>query len=289
MRNSRKSEKEAKFKRSSGWTRSVLPGVRKARVSGTRWCLIFQGCITNYPQTSWLKTTRTYYLVVLEGWDGLAGRTELGASLWGGCQVASQGRLHLEAQLHLENLTTGELPELLAGASPRWFSVRGTLECVHVLATARWLGKERKKEAERKKNAEDRPEADFPVIYNLMTEGPQHCAPCHRPYRPTWLNGPGDQAEDARGRRGPGGISASQGPATSADSRWPRRAGHRWTNTSAAVHVCESHWVVSNFLRPQGLYSPRNSPGQKTRVGSLSLLQGYCVWKAAKTQVSFES
>ena len=32
--------------------------------------------------------------------------------------------------------------------------------------------------------------------------------------------------------------------------------------------------VVSNSLRPHGLYSPWNSPGQNTRVGSLSLLQG---------------
>ena len=32
--------------------------------------------------------------------------------------------------------------------------------------------------------------------------------------------------------------------------------------------------VVSDSLRPQGLYSPWNSPGQNTGVGSLSLLQG---------------
>ena len=31
---------------------------------------------------------------------------------------------------------------------------------------------------------------------------------------------------------------------------------------------------MSNSLRPHGLYSPWNSPGQITRVGSLSLLQG---------------
>ena len=36
----------------------------------------------------------------------------------------------------------------------------------------------------------------------------------------------------------------------------------------------ESHSVVSNSLQPHGLYSPRNSPGQNTGVGSLSLLQG---------------
>ena len=32
--------------------------------------------------------------------------------------------------------------------------------------------------------------------------------------------------------------------------------------------------VVSNSLQPHGIYSPWNSPGQITRVGSLSLLQG---------------
>ena len=36
----------------------------------------------------------------------------------------------------------------------------------------------------------------------------------------------------------------------------------------------ESHSVVSNSLWPLGLYSPWNSPGQNTGVGSLSLLQG---------------
>ena len=32
-------------------------------------------------------------------------------------------------------------------------------------------------------------------------------------------------------------------------------------------------WIVSNSLQPRGLYSPWNSPGQNTGVGSLSLLQ----------------
>ena len=36
----------------------------------------------------------------------------------------------------------------------------------------------------------------------------------------------------------------------------------------------ESCSVVSDSLRPPGLYSPWNSPGQNTGVGSLSLLQG---------------
>ena len=48
--------------------------------------------------------------------------------------------------------------------------------------------------------------------------------------------------------------------------------------------------VPSDFLQPHGQYSPWNSPGQNTRVGSISLLQGifpnqgwnqdflYCRW-----------
>ena len=35
----------------------------------------------------------------------------------------------------------------------------------------------------------------------------------------------------------------------------------------------ESHSVMSNSLQPRGLYSPWNSPGWNTGVGSLSLLQ----------------
>ena len=35
----------------------------------------------------------------------------------------------------------------------------------------------------------------------------------------------------------------------------------------------ESHSVGSDSLRPHGLYSPWNSPGQNTGVGSLFLLQ----------------
>ena len=36
----------------------------------------------------------------------------------------------------------------------------------------------------------------------------------------------------------------------------------------------ESCLVMSDSLQPHGLYSPFNSPGQNTEVGSLSLLQG---------------
>ena len=37
----------------------------------------------------------------------------------------------------------------------------------------------------------------------------------------------------------------------------------------------ENHSVVSDSLQPHGLYSPWNSPGQSTGVGSHSLLRGY--------------
>ena len=40
------------------------------------------------------------------------------------------------------------------------------------------------------------------------------------------------------------------------------------------VAESESCSVMSDSLRPHGLYSPWNSPGQNTGVGSLSLLQG---------------
>ena len=36
----------------------------------------------------------------------------------------------------------------------------------------------------------------------------------------------------------------------------------------------ESHSVMCDSLQLHGLYSPWNSPGQNTRMGSLSLLQG---------------
>ena len=39
------------------------------------------------------------------------------------------------------------------------------------------------------------------------------------------------------------------------------------------INSNESHLVVSNSMGPHGLYSPWNSPGQNTGVGSLSLPQ----------------
>ena len=43
---------------------------------------------------------------------------------------------------------------------------------------------------------------------------------------------------------------------------------------SFLASVSKSRSVVSDFLRPHGLYSPWNSLGQSTGVGCLSLLQG---------------
>ena len=45
------------------------------------------------------------------------------------------------------------------------------------------------------------------------------------------------------------------------------------TNFVLDCTLSESRSVVSSSLRPHGLYSPWNSPGQNTGVGSLSLLQ----------------
>ena len=48
----------------------------------------------------------------------------------------------------------------------------------------------------------------------------------------------------------------------------------RWQEYRECENEMEGCSVVSDSLRPYGLYSPWNSPGQNTGVGSLSLLQG---------------
>ena len=53
-------------------------------------------------------------------------------------------------------------------------------------------------------------------------------------------------------------------------SLWSNSHIHTWCE----VKWSESHSVVSDSLWPHGLYSPWNSPGQNTGMGSLSLLQG---------------
>ena len=57
-------------------------------------------------------------------------------------------------------------------------------------------------------------------------------------------------------------------------SRWPKCWGFHISCDLKVRSESESRSVVSASLRPCGLYSPWNSPGQNTGVGSLSLLQG---------------
>ena len=52
------------------------------------------------------------------------------------------------------------------------------------------------------------------------------------------------------------------------------RVRHDSSDLAAAAHKSESRSVVSDSLQPHGLYSPWNSPGQNTSVGSLSFFQG---------------
>ena len=51
----------------------------------------------------------------------------------------------------------------------------------------------------------------------------------------------------------------------------------------------ESCSVTSNSLQPHGLYSPWNSPGQDTKVGSFSLLQGIFPTQGSKQSLLHSS
>ena len=55
------------------------------------------------------------------------------------------------------------------------------------------------------------------------------------------------------------------------EKMWGWRVG---SQNITEVKWSENHSVVSDSLRPHGLYSPWNSPGQNTGVGSHSVLQG---------------
>ena len=58
-------------------------------------------------------------------------------------------------------------------------------------------------------------------------------------------------------------------------TKWSKSERERQTPyISYMWDLSESHSVVSNSLWPHALYSPWNSPGQNTGVGSLSLLRG---------------
>ena len=59
----------------------------------------------------------------------------------------------------------------------------------------------------------------------------------------------------------------------------PRKMDHKRSSKKVSLldqyeSESETCSVVSNSLLPHGLYSPCNSPGQNTGVGSCSLLQG---------------
>ena len=88
----------------------------------------------------------------------------------------------------------------------------------------------------------------------------------------------------------PGGSVLQKSPASVGDTGLIRDPGgsHMPQGSDAGalqlLSVCSGAWelrqenesrsVVSDSLRPHGLYSPWNSPGQNTGVGSCSLLQG---------------
>jgi len=62
---------------------------------------------------------------------------------------------------------------------------------------------------------------------------------------------------------------------------WEKGSGHINGNIWKILHYLnhgkvksENCSVMSNSLRPYGLYSPWNPPGQNAGMGSLSLLQG---------------
>ena len=52
------------------------------------------------------------------------------------------------------------------------------------------------------------------------------------------------------------------------------RVRHDWSDLAAAAAESESRSVMFDSLRPNGLHSPWNSPGQNIGVSSLSFLQG---------------
>ena len=71
------------------------------------------------------------------------------------------------------------------------------------------------------------------------------------------------------------GIGDGQGGLVCCDS-WGRKESDttEWLNwTELNESESDSHLVLPDSLLPYGLYSPWNSPGQNTGVGSFSLLQ----------------
>ena len=58
------------------------------------------------------------------------------------------------------------------------------------------------------------------------------------------------------------------------NSLWPHEPQHARPPCPSPTARVHPYSIVSDSLQPHALYSPWNSPGQNTGVGSLSLLQG---------------
>ena len=65
-------------------------------------------------------------------------------------------------------------------------------------------------------------------------------------------------------------LEGSHFPSIWKSEEFTDRYGFQWSKDPNS----ESPSVMSDSLQPHGLYSPWDSPGQNTGVGSLSLLQG---------------
>ena len=78
-------------------------------------------------------------------------------------------------------------------------------------------------------------------------------------------------AEGTKGKRHPRRLCCGD-LACLRCSRSPTEGHHHWDPLQ--LTECSDHSVMSDSLRPHGPYSPWNSPGQNTGVGSLSVLWG---------------
>ena len=83
---------------------------------------------------------------------------------------------------------------------------------------------------------------------------------------------PGEKQQSGTGWRQDRGDEDTAG--MSARLRENVGEGAAWVECLRGSWESESRSVVSDSLRPRGLYSLWNFPGQNTGVGSLSLLQG---------------
>ena len=85
----------------------------------------------------------------------------------------------------------------------------------------------------------------------------------------------------------PGGVPSVKGQLAAAVFTWflqlHLHPEHSRVSSEAEI---EKHSAVSSTLQPHGLYSPWNSPGQNSGVGSCSLVQGI-VQPRDQTQVSY--